>query len=672
MTPAIASLLPEIAPAPATADTATGAGDAARFGAALEQAMLAAQAGLAKGSEPSAPPMLMLLLADLPAEQAGEAASDDGVVAQTPMTSLAGEVPLGEASTPTAGAAPANSVAAADARHRIAMPANASAGEATLLDGTNAHASGMQPHGHSQADAQRASGDAGAIVTAVRPHGGDEPTARQAQNEALAGDADMRGVAVPSARMNDDGAAADESGALTDDGSAKIEKTSRPRRRAAKDDAEPHVGARIDLSVADAAAAQSPAELQVLAQASSPAAQSQGEVPHDEPRETEAAPYTSTRIDGDQSARREVPSAKVLDTANAASATSHGLGAAREADEARTAIAIAQAAGLDPAAADAAAGSLPAGVRVLDLHVQAARRQHLVANGPRTSAAPRTGEEAAAALDIAAAPQAPGAEALDRLRWPTVTPLPRETAARAAATETSLPVLQAAPSADAMTKSDVPAANTATPDASASLAAGMAARLETPSRDPQRDGRSRDDAPLAAFASALPTPSTSARADAPAVPAAPATSAAAPQEPAPRPGGIERISVRLGDGEGAPTVRIAIWQGNVDAKVITSDAQLARDLGRGAHELASALESRGFDAAQVRVRGTPSANEMMGPAQLAGSAMTESRQPEQSSQQDGRRSHEERAQNWRDERPEQRQQGRQPRRPRRDEDETEA
>ncbi|HET9694654.1 MAG TPA: hypothetical protein VFP48_09715, partial [Steroidobacteraceae bacterium] len=248
----------------------------------------------------------------------------------------------------------------------------------------------------------------------------------------------------------------------------------------------------------------------------------------------------------------------------------------------------------------------------------------------------------------------------------------QESGARAATPESLVPPLQAAPPAETSAPSD--AASTTSPalDMAASLSANAATRGDKPSHDSPRDGKAKDDAPVALFAPAVPSATTSTRGESPAVPAAPATTAAARTEPAPRTGGIERISVRLGDGDGAPTVRIAIWQGNVDAKVITNDAQLARDLGRGAHELASALEARGFDAAQVRVRGTPSANEMMGPAQLAGSAMTEARQPEQSSQQDGRRSHEERAQAWRDERPEQRQQGRQPRRPRRDDDETEA
>lgn len=669
MTPAIASLVPEIAPVPTAPETAAGLGDAARFGAALEQAMLAAQAGQAGSTEPSSPPMLMLLLADLPAEPVGDAAPDEGATTESSVPSDASAVPRGKVSgsSPAAPMVPVDQAGAV--LHLAAMPAGASAGKAMHLEGAVTRGPRAQQDRHE--GAQASTSDGGTHTAAARPLAAYEAAADLMNIDAPPNDRSVRGAAAASGPTSDGAATADESPTITVDEGTAAEQTARPRRRTAASDPDDRIEVRPEFP---ATAAQVPVALQLVAQAVVPTAtsQAQGDAHGEVAGDAAQTSRDGTRLDADQAAtRREVSAPSANNRQQAASAGLHGLSAAREADEARSAIAMAQAAGLDPAASESASGSLPAGVRVLDLHVQAARRQHLVANDKRAHAAPRTGEEAAAALDIAAAPQAPGAEALDRLRWPTVTSLPRAATERAQAAEAPLPVLQAQSALEATRNSDTTAAPSPALDAAA-LAAGPAGRSETPSRDSQRNGRSRDDAPVAVFAAAMPTSTAPMRADAPAVPAAPATSAAAPQDLAPRPGGIERISVRLGDGDGAPTVRIAIRQGNVDAKVITSDAQLARDLGRSTHELASALELRGFDAAQVRVRGTPSANEMMGPVQLAGSAMSEPRQPEPSPQQDGRRSHEERAQAWRDERPEQRQQGRQPRRPRRDDDETEA
>jgi hypothetical protein len=133
--------------------------------------------------------------------------------------------------------------------------------------------------------------------------------------------------------------------------------------------------------------------------------------------------------------------------------------------------------------------------------------------------------------------------------------------------------------------------------------------------------------------------------------------------------GTERISIRLSDEASSPIVRIAIRGDNVDARISMPDGAQARDLGARSRELASALEAKGFEQARVQVRGTGSANDMVGPAQVAGVRVAESRDAHESRTDDHRRSPEERAQAWRDERPDQRRQGRQPRRFRLDDDE---
>ena len=146
---------------------------------------------------------------------------------------------------------------------------------------------------------------------------------------------------------------------------------------------------------------------------------------------------------------------------------------------------------------------------------------------------------------------------------------------------------------------------------------------------------------------------------------------AAPVAPAPteplRPS-HDRISVRLGDEVGAPVVRIDIRGEQVNARIVTPDAQLAHDLGRGVQELATALEARGFEGARVQVRGTASAYEQIGPAQLAGSGIAESRSASETRSDDRHQAPEDRAQGWREAEAHERRQGRRPRRTYEDEE----
>lgn len=153
-------------------------------------------------------------------------------------------------------------------------------------------------------------------------------------------------------------------------------------------------------------------------------------------------------------------------------------------------------------------------------------------------------------------------------------------------------------------------------------------------------------------------PMATARASAPAVAAPTAPIAGTAEAPAtPVPVATDRITVKLGDEAGAPSIRVAIRGDRVDARIITSDGALARSLETGSHELSASLQAQGFGESRVQVRGTPSALDGAGLANLAGSAP--SKAPDAGAQQgEGeRRSPEQRHQERFEDRPRQ-QQGR--------------
>ncbi len=306
-----------------------------------------------------------------------------------------------------------------------------------------------------------------------------------------------------------------------------------------------------------------------------------------------------------------------------------------------------------PAVPHSAMPALPAGVRVLELHAEQARRQIITRtarpSGAPAANAPRMADDASGELAARSSMPSVAADAIEQLRKP-VPELKawRHQAARVKPVLTEQPIVQSGEAPRLSVRSSE------SPPARAELATLPAAEAEARS---------------AVDASAVRFPSSEFRASGAGLSGASAPLAAAgapvPANPvgATQPVfGTERISVRIGDEVGAPVVRIAIRGDNVEARIVTSDATLARTLGAHANELAVALEAKGFDQAKVQVRGTGSANEGISPAQLAGPSVTESRDTHQSRPDDQRRSPDERAQAWREDRPDPRRQGRQPRR----------
>jgi hypothetical protein len=305
--------------------------------------------------------------------------------------------------------------------------------------------------------------------------------------------------------------------------------------------------------------------------------------------------------------------------------------------------------------------TLPAGLHVLALHTQHARRQVMTRHDKSSPSdvAPRTSAVAAAELGAATEMPTVAADAIEQLRRP-VPPtkgvaLPSEWRGHLdASARNGTPVERAS-----ATPSDLQREDDVVVRAMPAPVSGIAERIEHASAQPVqgRDvGPARVETVLTSSGTAAPL-------------AAP--TATAPAEPAEQlrlKHGVERISVRLGDEAGDPVVRISIRGDTVDARISTTDQGLARALGAHTRELSAALEAKGFEQAKVQVRGTGSANESMSPAQVAGSSVTELRDAKRSGSEDSRHSPDERAQAWKDDRPDQRRQ-RPPRRLRLEDDE---
>lgn len=337
-----------------------------------------------------------------------------------------------------------------------------------------------------------------------------------------------------------------------------------------------------------------------------------------------------------------------------------------------------EAASVDGAATDAAVAissggaPLPAGVRVLELQAEAARRRTITGAAKRdakSQPAPRTTAQAGAELQAGTAMPTVAAEAIEQLRRPAIA-LVRDGVGRSAGNGRD-GGLRLVPTAKAGEAESRPVLTLDTTEPTLPIAEAMNGNA-TGNGEPSL----RQQAEQAFTGGAMPA--TAAGHAGPSVP----VTASAPRPvlvegtapvvtPAPmeltRPG-HERISVRLGDDVGSPVVRINIRGDQVNARIVTPDAQLAQDLGRGMQELATALEARGFESARVQVRGTGSAYEHIGPAQLAGSGIAESRSASETRNDDRHQAPEDRAQGWREAEAHERRQGRRQRRTYEDEE----
>jgi len=87
-------------------------------------------------------------------------------------------------------------------------------------------------------------------------------------------------------------------------------------------------------------------------------------------------------------------------------------------------------------------------------------------------------------------------------------------------------------------------------------------------------------------------------------------------EPPQAPRGFDQVTVQLGEELGGGSLRVAVRNGVVRARIVSGDERVARSLEHGLGELQTTLAKQGFSDTRVSVQGTPATRSVEGAAAL--------------------------------------------------------